>query len=80
MREFFETRGKSLSVARFYKKALPFTLVSIAGLALLLFINVQINLENQFLSLMFILISVLTLPHMLIVEKMYAEKTLSDNN
>lgn len=80
MREFFESRGKSLSVARFYKKALPFTLVSIVGLALLLLINVQINLENQFLSLMFILISVLTLPHMLIVEKMYAEKTLPDNS
>lgn len=75
MREFFKNRGKSLSVAEFYKKAAPFTLVSILGMILLLIINVQINLENQFLSLMFILISVLTLPHMLIVEKMYDEKT-----
>jgi Brp/Blh family beta-carotene 15,15'-monooxygenase len=75
MREFFSNRGKSLSVAQFYKKAAPFTLVSILGMILLLIINVQINLENQFLSLMFILISVLTLPHMLIVEKMYEEKT-----
>lgn len=75
MREFFEGRGKPLSVGNFYKKATPFTIVSIAGLALLLFINVQLNLENQFLSLMFILISVLTLPHMLIVEKMYEEKS-----
>lgn len=74
MREFFEDRGKSLSVGKFYKKATPFTIVSIIGLALLLYINVQLNLENQFLSLMFILISVLTLPHMLIVEKMYEEK------
>jgi len=74
MREFFEGRGKSLSVGKFYKKATPFTIVSIIGLALLLYINVQLNLENQFLSLMFILISVLTLPHMLIVEKMYEEK------
>lgn len=74
MREFFEERGKSLSVGRFYKKATPFTIVSIVGLALLLLINVQLSLENQFLSLMFILISVLTLPHMLIVEKMYEEK------
>jgi|AntRauTorcE11897_2_1112592.scaffolds.fasta_scaffold14542_2 Brp/Blh family beta-carotene 15,15'-monooxygenase len=76
MREFFESRGKSLSVSQFYKKATPFTLVSIVGMALLLLINVQLNLENQFLSLMFILISVLTLPHMLIVEKMYDEKAL----
>lgn len=75
MREFFEKRGRSLSVGLFYKKAIPFTIVSIAGLTLLLLINVQFNLQNQFLSLMFILISVLTLPHMLIVEKMYDEKT-----
>lgn len=74
MREFFENRNKSLSITQFYKKAMPFTIVSILGLLLLLIINVQINLENQFLSLMFILISVLTLPHMLIVEKMYDEK------
>lgn len=74
MREFFEQRGKSLSIGNFYKKATPFTLVSMLGLALLLFINLQLNLENQFLSLMFILISVLTLPHMLIVERMYDEK------
>jgi len=71
---FFESKGKSLSVGQFYIKALPFTLVSIFGLALLLGVNVTLNLENQFLSLMFILISVLTLPHMLIVERMYEEK------
>ena len=75
MREFFENRGKSLSVSRFYAKALPFTLVSLVGLVLLFFINVQLNLDNQFISLMFILISVLTLPHMLIVERMYEEKS-----
>lgn len=75
MRDFFERHGKSLSIAQFYKKAAPFTLVSIIGLAMLLLVNIQLNLENQFLSLMFILISVLTLPHMLIVERMYNEKT-----
>lgn len=75
MREFFERHGKSLSITQFYKRAAPFTLVSVLGLALLLLVNIQLNLENQFLSLMFILISVLTLPHMLIVERMYNDKT-----
>lgn len=74
MRAFFESKGKSLSVSGFYVKSLPFTIVSVLGLALLVIINYQLNMENQFLSLMFILISVLTLPHMLIVEKMYDEK------
>lgn len=74
MREFFESNKKSLSLYEFYKKATPFTLVSIFGLALLIAINNAFELQEQFLSLMFILISVLTLPHMFIVDKMYAVK------
>lgn len=74
MQEFFRSKGKSLSLIEFYKKATPFTLVSIVGLAMLLAINSAFGLEEQFLSLMFILISVLTLPHMFIVDRMYAEK------
>ncbi|TVR27367.1 MAG: hypothetical protein EA390_13910 [Balneolaceae bacterium] len=77
MREFFEGRDKSLSVLQFYKKATPFTLVSLFGLAFLAGINSAFGLEEQFLSLMFILISVLTLPHMFIVDRMYAEKGAS---
>jgi beta-carotene 15,15'-dioxygenase len=74
MREFFKGRGKSMSVGRFYRLALPFTVVSLLGLALLVGINSAFGLQEQFLSLMFILISVLTLPHMFIVDRMYAEK------
>lgn len=78
MRAFFEQKNSSLTLVQFYKKALPFTLVSLAGLAFLLWLNRFFMLENQFLTLMFILISVLTLPHMLIVERMYNSKT--ENN
>lgn len=74
MQEFFESKGKSLSLSGFYLKAFPFTAVSIVGLALLVAVNSAFGLEEQFLSLMFILISVLTLPHMFIVDRMYAEK------
>ncbi|MCH8549077.1 MAG: Brp/Blh family beta-carotene 15,15'-dioxygenase [Balneolaceae bacterium] len=74
MREFFEQKKKSLSLGEFYLKALPFTLVSLFGLALLIGINQAFGFEEQFLSLMFILISVLTLPHMFIVDRMYREK------
>lgn len=73
MKEYFKTKGKPLTTLQFYVKALPFTLISIVGLALLLLINIQFDLQNQFLTLMFILISVLTLPHMFIVDKMYSE-------
>lgn len=73
MKEYFLSKGKTLTTIGFYIKALPFTLISILGLALLVFINIQFKLESQFLTLMFILISVLTLPHMFIVDKMYSE-------
>lgn len=71
MQEYFKTKGKNLSLSSFYKKATPFTLVSIVGLVILVGIQNAFGLEEQFLSLMFILISVLTLPHMVIVDKMY---------
>lgn len=83
MREFFKSRGKDLTIPDFYKKALPFTAVSIVGLGFLAGVNHAFGLDEQFLSLMFILISVLTLPHMFIVDKMYrsgdqAETSLSN--
>jgi beta-carotene 15,15'-dioxygenase len=77
MQEFFRSKGKSLSLSQFYLKATPFTVVSFIGLAILVAINSAFGLEEQFLSLMFILISVLTLPHMFIVDRMYAEKDSS---
>jgi beta-carotene 15,15'-dioxygenase len=73
MRDFFKSRGKNLTVPGFYKKALPFTAVSIVGLGFLAGVNHAFGLDEQFLSLMFILISVLTLPHMVIVDRMYKE-------
>lgn len=80
MREFFEEHGKKLSLARFYWLATPFTVISLIGLFLLWGINQAFRLEEQMLTLMFILISVLTLPHMLIVDRMYNGSTSSDNS
>ncbi len=73
MKEFFESKKKSLSFSEFYKKATPFTLVSLLGLVILYGINQFLQLEGQFITLMFILISVLTLPHLFIADKMYRE-------
>lgn len=73
MKEFFESKRKSLSFVEFYKKATPFTLVSLLGLLMLYGINQFLQLEGEFITLMFILISVLTLPHLFIADKMYRE-------
>ncbi len=72
MQRFFAHKDKELSILTFFRLALPFTLVSIGGLLILLFINDITGLADKFLTLMFILISVLTLPHMLIVDKLYS--------
>jgi Brp/Blh family beta-carotene 15,15'-monooxygenase len=73
MKEFFESKRKSLSYLEFYKKAAPFTMVSLFGLLMLYGINQFLQLEGEFITLMFILISVLTLPHLFIADRMYRE-------
>lgn len=72
MRSFLELKGERMTIGGFYKKAAPFTLISLFGLFLLVLLQNAFSVQEQFLTLMFILISVLTLPHMLIVDRMYA--------
>ncbi|TVR16770.1 MAG: hypothetical protein EA391_06965 [Balneolaceae bacterium] len=73
MREYFKAKNKSLSLFKFYKLSLPFTLISIFGLLILVYLQNAFGVQDMFFTLMFILISVLTLPHMLIVHKMYSD-------
>jgi len=73
MQEFLRKKNRPMSLKSFYKSAAPFTLISLFGLAVLAGINHAFGLEDQFIALMFILISVLTLPHMVIVDRMYAQ-------
>lgn len=75
MKDFFNRIGESLSVWKFYKLAIPFTLISIFGLAVIYVVNNSYGLEEKMVSLLFILISVLTLPHVLVVEKMLNTKS-----
>ncbi len=73
MQQYLRSKNKPMSLTRFYKAATPFTLVSLAGLAVLAGINHALSMGDQFIALMFILISVLTLPHMVIVDRMYEQ-------
>lgn len=74
MQRFFNQKNKQLTIINFYKLAIPFTLLSVFGLFILLLINNVVGIEDKFLTLMFILISVLTLPHMFIVDKLYSNR------
>jgi len=73
MQQFLKKKRRPMSLSSFYVAAAPFTLVSLFGLAVLAGVNHAFGLEDQFIALMFILISVLTLPHMVIVDRMYAQ-------
>lgn len=68
---FFNRRGARMTLAGFYRKAALFTVISLAGLGVLYLAGGAFGLRERMLSLLFILISVLTLPHMVIVEKFW---------
>jgi len=68
---FFRAKGEEITVGRFYLLAMPFTLVSLLGLAMLFMIHQAYEFGDEMISLLFILISVLTLPHMIVVDRMF---------
>jgi Brp/Blh family beta-carotene 15,15'-monooxygenase len=72
MMSYFEETGKKMTLKSFYLKALPLNLITLIGIGLIYWISQTYQFQLQIVSLLFIIISVLTLPHMLIVEKMYS--------
>ncbi len=59
------------TVRDFIIKSLPFTLISLFGIALLILINSQLALDIHPFMILLIAVSVLTMPHMFIYEKFY---------
>jgi Brp/Blh family beta-carotene 15,15'-monooxygenase len=71
---FFRREGTSTtSLTGFYRKAALFTGISFLGLAGLYAATQSFGLQDQMIALLFILISVMTLPHMIVVERLYDE-------
>jgi len=71
---FFRRRGEAMSMAQFYREAALFTLLPFVGLAGLYAATQSFGLENQMVALLFIVIAIMTLPHMIVVEKLYRER------
>lgn len=77
LNHFFELRdhlsedNRQSSFFGLYKKTIPFTLISFVGMGILWFGTGALGLQHRMISLLFILISVLTLPHMLLIDRMY---------
>lgn len=74
LKEFFSKRSSSWTLADFYKDSWLFTLISIIGLFALYWLNTAFGSPNRMLALFFILISALTLPHVVVVELMFSKK------
>jgi Brp/Blh family beta-carotene 15,15'-monooxygenase len=68
---YFNRRGRQMTLVGFYRHAALFTVISILGLAGLYLTAGAFGLREHMISLLFILISLLTLPHMVIVEKFW---------
>ncbi len=71
---FFKAKGEVITIGRFYVLALPFTLISLLGLVILFLIHQAHEFGDEMVSLLFILISVLTLPHMIVVDRMFKKR------
>ena len=74
MLRFFRQRGEAMSMLQFYREAFLFTVLPFVGLAGLYAATQSFGLENQMIALLFILIAIMTLPHMVVVEKLYRER------
>lgn len=72
MKDFFHSMGEKLTIKKFYRLAAPFTLLSLIGLSAIYALADAFGAENQMVALLFVLISILTLPHVLVVQKMFS--------
>jgi Brp/Blh family beta-carotene 15,15'-monooxygenase len=72
---FFRRRAaEPATLSAFYREAALFTLLPFVGLGALYWLTQSVGLQDQMIALLFIVIAVMTLPHMVIVERLYRER------
>jgi Brp/Blh family beta-carotene 15,15'-monooxygenase len=74
---FLKTRLKGLNIQKFIALSVPYTLLSIGGSVFLILLVQQGYLAISNLLLSFMLISIVTLPHSLVMERFYERLSLS---
>jgi len=70
---FFRRRGEAMSMTDFYREAFLFTALPFVGLGGLYAVTRSFGSETEMIALLFIAIAVMTLPHMVVVERLYRE-------
>lgn len=74
LRFFREHRQEPSTLTAFYREAALFTILPFVGLAGLYGLTQSFGRPDQMIALLFIIIAVMTLPHMIIVERLYRER------
>ena len=74
LRFFREHDSEPTTMAAFYREAALFTILPFVGLAVLYWVTQSFGAQDQMIALLFIIIAVMTLPHMVIVERLYRER------
>ena len=69
---FFKTRMKNYNWKQYVFHAFPLTIMALGGLLGLILLQQKMGI-NANLGVMFVFISVVTLPHMLLIDKLYEE-------
>jgi Brp/Blh family beta-carotene 15,15'-monooxygenase len=74
LRFFRRREAVPATLAAFYREAALFTLLPFVGLGGLYWATRAFGSTDQMIALLFIIIAVMTLPHMIIVERLYRER------
>jgi Brp/Blh family beta-carotene 15,15'-monooxygenase len=74
LRFFREHDSEPTTMAAFYREAALFTILPFVGLGGLYWLTQSFGALDQMIALLFIIIAVMTLPHMVIVERLYRER------
>ncbi|MCR9103106.1 MAG: Brp/Blh family beta-carotene 15,15'-dioxygenase [bacterium] len=69
---FFRRQAQSYNVAQYIKNALPLSLAAIGSLGLFAFAQVKMDIPLN-IGIVFVFISVVTLPHMILIDQLYQE-------
>lgn len=76
--EFLKKYPKYNSVKKFSKQLFPFSAISILGIAFILIIGINYLESNELLLVFFILISLISFPHVLYMDKFWDKTTNTD--
>ena len=65
----------TFNLKRFYRKSMPLTIVSLIGMLLIFYVGQQLIPSLPILSIFFVILATITLPHMVLVDRMYVHQS-----